>query len=99
MPKFNISIPHALSQDEAKSRLDRFTESVGSSDQVSELEQSWEGNQLNFGFKTYGIHIKGAATVEDQQLDLVGELPMTAIMFKGKIESEIKKIISKLLAA
>lgn len=99
MPKFNVSIPHALHQEEAKQRLDRFAESAGSSDKVSNLEQTWDGNRLHFGFKTYGIQIKGVMTVADNQLDVDGELPFSAMMFKGKIESGVKEMLAKLMSA
>lgn len=97
MPKFHVTVPHSLSQDEAKERLDHFKETAGSSEQVSDLHQSWEGNALHFGFKTYGIPLKGAAEVSEGQLDITGELPFSAIVFKGKIESGIKKVMAKLL--
>lgn len=99
MPKFSVNVPHSLSQEDAKERLNRFTETVGSSGQVSDLEQSWEGDELHFGFKTYGIQLKGSAAVLEDQLKLTGELPFAAMMFKGKIESEIEKVVTKLLSA
>jgi putative polyhydroxyalkanoate system protein len=99
MPKYSVTVPHTLTQEEAKERLGRFTESVGSSDQVSNLEQSWEGNNLRFGFKTFGIQLKGVVAVEDNQLEVDGEMPFSAMMFKGKIESEIQKMLAKLVSA
>ena len=97
MPKFNVTVPHSLSEEEAIERLNRFTETVGNNDQVNSLEQSWEGNTLRFGFKTYGIPLKGAVAVAEGQLDVDGELPFSAMMFKGKIESEIEKMLAKLM--
>ena len=99
MPKFNVSVPNPLSQEEAKARLDRFSEFAAGSGQVSDLEQSWEGDNLRFGFKTYGITIKGLVAVSEQQLDVDGEIPFSAMMFKGKIESEVAKSLAKLVSA
>ncbi len=99
MPKFSVTIPHTLSTEEAVKRLNRFTETVGTNQQVSDLEQSWQGNDLHFGFKTFGIQIRGVSAVCADQLQVSGELPFSAMMFKGKIESEIKKVLAKLLSA
>ena len=98
MPKFQTTVPHTLSQQEAIERMNQFTETVGKSDQVSDLEQSWEDNALHFGFKTYGIPLKGIVTVTDYNLDVNGDLPFSAMMFKGKIEGEIQKVLGKLMA-
>ena len=98
MPKFQTTVPHTLSQQEAIKRMNQFTETIGKSEQVSELEQSWQDNQLHFGFKTYGIPLKGVVTVTEEKLDVNGELPFSAMMFKGKIEGEIQKVLGKLMA-
>lgn len=99
MPKFNISVPHSLGKDEAslrmKNLIDKVEEKYG--DQVSDLEQSWEGDTLNFSFSTFGIKISGAGEVDEAKVDVSGNLPIAAMMFKGKIESDLKTIIEKKL--
>ena len=99
MPKFNVQVPHPLSQEAAREKLNRFADVLGEKfkDQVSDLEQSWEGDTLRFSFKSYGIQLKGGVTVADKQLDVVGDLPFTAMMFKGKIESAIREQLEKLV--
>jgi len=99
VPKFNLDVPHTLSAEEAKSRLQRFSDSLQSKmqDQVKEMEQSWEGDALSFGFKTFGIKIQGRITVHDDRLAVEGDLPFSAMMFKGKIEGEINKELSRLV--
>jgi putative polyhydroxyalkanoate system protein len=99
MPKFNVTVPHPLSQPDARERLNRFADVLGEKfkDQVSDLQQNWEGDTLNFSFKSYGIQLKGGVTVADKQLNVDGELPFTAMMFKGKIESAIKEQLEKLM--
>ena len=99
MPKINLEIPHTLTADEAKERLQRFLEAMQEKFQesLSDLEQSWQGDTLSFGFKTYGIKITGNLQVEDDKVVFDGELPFTAMMFKGKIESEIRKQLERLL--
>ena len=95
MPKINLEIPHQLSAEESRSRLERFTESLPK-DQVSDLEQTWQENTLSFGFKTFGIKIAGDLTAEEQKLLVNVDIPFSAMMFKGKIESEIRKQLERL---
>jgi len=99
VPKFHFEVPHSLTAAEAKSRVERFAESLQSkfSDKVSDLAQSWSGNTLSFGFKTFGIKIIGDITAKDNQLDVNGEIPFTAMMFKGKIESDVKEQLARLM--
>jgi putative polyhydroxyalkanoate system protein len=101
MPKFGVRVPHTLTKDEARSRLERFIDvlTAKSGNQVSDLRQSWEGDTLKFHFKTYGIAIDGGITVAENELDLAGDLPFAAMMFKGKIESEIREQLEKIVAA
>ncbi len=95
MPKINLEIPHQLTAEEARSRLERFTESLPK-DQVSDLEQNWNENTLTFGFKTFGIKIGGDITTENEKLLVCVDLPFSAMMFKGKIETEMKKQLERL---
>lgn len=101
MPKFGVRVPHELSQQEARSRLDRFAERLQQKfeGQVSGLEQSWEGDTLRFQFKTYGIQLTGGIAVTENELNLDGELPFSAMMFRGKIESAIREQLEKLVAS
>jgi len=99
VPKFHLEIPHTLSADEAKSRLERFIESLQArfQNKVSDLEQAWEGNTLSFGFKTFGFKIAGAIASLEKKLEVAGDIPFAAMMFKGKIESEIREQLSRLM--
>ena len=99
MPKFNVSVPHKNNKEQTlekmKSLLEKVTEKFG--DQVKNLEQSWEGDQLNFSFRTFGINITGQGTVDDTNVHIKGTLPLTAMMFKGKIESGLKEQLQKMV--
>lgn len=100
MPKFNVDVPHTLSREEATDRLNRFLDMIRGQlgDQVSDLEEAWDGDALKFSFKTFGIQIKGDVTVADEALKVAGDLPFAAMMFKGKIESQIKEQLAKLVS-
>ena len=100
MPKFNVQVPHSLSQSEARSRLERFADRLQQKfqNQVSELHQSWEDDTLRFRFKTYGIPLDGGITVGENALNVDGNLPFSAMMFRGKIESTIREELERLVA-
>jgi putative polyhydroxyalkanoate system protein len=101
MPKFGVQVPHTLTKEEARSRLERFVEMIEQkyANQVSDLQQSWDGDTLNFHFKSYGIPLNGSIAVGDHELNLSGDLPFAAMMFKGKIESEIRDALQRIVAA
>lgn len=99
MPKFHTRVPHALSDEEVRQRLDGFPDVVREKlqNQVSDLEQSWDGDTLRFRFKTFGIPLSGNIALGDRELVVDGELPLTAMMFKGRIESSIQEQLAKLV--
>lgn len=101
MPKFGVNVPHQLSREDAKSRLVRFVEMLQTNFQgkVSDVNQSWEGDTLKFSFKTFGIQLAGGIEVTDDALKLDGDLPFAAMMFKGKIESDIREQLERIVAA
>jgi hypothetical protein len=99
MPGFDITAPHALGQEPALERLKGFMAKIAERypNQVSNLKEDWNGNVLSFSFTTYGFPIKGTASVEPEQVRLKGDLPLAAMMFKGKIEQSIRDEVAKVL--
>lgn len=100
MPKFDLSVRNPLGREQALSRLQGFSDKLKEkyADQLSELEQAWDGDRLDFSFKTFGIKVAGALNVEEQEVRVAGDLPMTAAMFKGKITSAIEEQLGRLLS-
>lgn len=99
MPQFDVTVPHGQSKDDAHERLKSFSEKVKEhyADMVKDVEQQWEGDTLHFGFKTMGVGIKGDLVVNENDVRVRGDLPFTAMMFKGKIESALRDEITRLL--
>ena len=99
MPKLSLTIPHELDKEQAVERLKegfgRIRETY--SDKVTNLEETWNDSTLTFGFTTFGFKIKGSVAVERSQVEMTGELPFAAMMFKGAIEQQVRDQISKLL--
>jgi hypothetical protein len=99
MPKFHVHVPHTLSAEEARHRLEKFAGILRQKfqDSVSDLDQLWEGDTLQFKFTAYGIPIQGGIAVTDTALQVAGDLPLTAMLFKGRIESAIQEQLAGLV--
>jgi len=99
MPKLTVTVPHQLDQQAATERLQGILAKMKEryEGKISDLHEDWQGNVLNFAFKTFGFNIKGAMHVEPQQVKVDGDLPFAAMMFKGKIEQELQSTLSRWL--
>jgi hypothetical protein len=100
MPGISINTPHALGAEEATNRLKTLFVKLKEEhkDKVSNLEETWNDNKLDYSFSTYGFNIKGDMTVEADEVKVNGNLPFAAMMFKGKIEQSVREQLEKLLA-
>jgi hypothetical protein len=100
MPSLQLTFPHQLGQEEAVARLKNLLSRVQEKyqAQVADLQQTWNGNTLTFGFSTYGFKVGGDVIVEPSEVRLEGQIPIAAMMFKGKIESAIRDQLAKELA-
>jgi hypothetical protein len=97
MPSLKLTFPHQLGQEEAVARLKNLLTRVQEKyqAQVSDLHQAWNGNTLNFSFSTYGFKVSGDVIVQPTEVQLDGQIPIAAMMFKGKIESAIRDQLAK----
>jgi hypothetical protein len=100
MPSLTISVPHSLGAEEAMTRLKHFFEKLKErhQDKMSNLEEQWNGNRLDYAFSTFGFNIKGDLNVEPGEVKVNGSLPFAAMMFKGKIEQSVRDELEKVLA-
>ena len=100
MPSMKIIFPHQLGQPEAVERLKNLLTRVKDKyqDQVSDLKESWNDNTLTFSFSTYGFQVAGDVIVQPTEVQLDGQIPFAAMMFKGKIESALRDQLTKELA-
>jgi len=100
MPGFNIQVSHQLSQENATERLKGFLDKIREryQSQVKDLEELWDGNTLNYSFKTYGFKIQGDVNVESETVTMQGDIPFAAVAFKGKIVQSIQDELEKILA-
>ncbi len=99
MPQFNISVPHGTTKQEATEKVKLLLDKMGEkyAGQIKDLQQDFEGDKLTFSFKTLGIKVSGEGTVDDENIHIKGDLPIAAMMFKGKIESGLRDSIARLM--
>ena len=100
MPKVKVAVPHGLDQKDALERIKTYGERVHKkfAESVKNLEETWEENKCTFAFRTYGMDFSGSMTVLDSEVQVDGNLPFAAMMFKGRIENEVRGELDKLLA-
>jgi hypothetical protein len=100
MPKVKMAIPHSLGQQGALERIKSYSDKVRDkfADSVKNMQEKWEDNRCDFGFRTYGMDFKGSLTVLDSEVQLESDLPFRAMMFKGRIQKEVEEQFGKLLA-
>ncbi len=99
MPSLKMSIPHALGQEAATEKLKSYLNMMleNSKDKVSNLSHSWTDNVLQAAFTTMGFAVKGTMAVQPEQVVIDGTIPFALVMFKGKIESEIREKMTRIL--
>ena len=100
MPQIEVRTPHALPPGEVAERLRRFGEALKKKhgDKVTLLKEEWLGETLDFSLVVQGITISGKLTVSDQQVTVISKVPLTAMLFRGRIEKDIQSGIRDALA-
>ena len=99
MPKINVTVAHQLGQQAAADRLRSFLSRLKEKhqDQVGNLQEEWSDNSLKFGFKSFGFQFQGTGSVSDTDAKIDLDIPFAAMMFKGKIEGEIRDALTRVL--
>lgn len=100
MPSIKVTVPHKLGQEEAARRLKNFIQEMKQQfgSQAKNVQESWNGNTGHFSLEVMGMTLSGTLNIEPDQARMEADLPMAAMMFKGKIESQVRDKISSLLA-
>ena len=100
MPKLNMAVSHRLTQDEAVKRVMNLIKEMKTqfADKINDLHEEWNGNVGKFHFSAMGFPVSGTLTVKTSQVEISGNLPFAAMLFKRKIETTIKDRAETLLA-
>ena len=101
MARFNVSIEHRTSREVAVVKLKGFSDKIRDefAGQVTELTETWddEGNLL-FSFKAMGMKVDGDVITDEASVHVTGNLPFTALPFRGLIEQTIADKIGEALS-
>ena len=99
MAAFSVEVPHNLGKQAATDRLKSLMDHVRSQyeGQVSDMQQKWTDNQLDFSFRTLGFGISGTLTVEEKFVRVEGQLPFAIMAFRGTIENQLRTEMQKAL--
>lgn len=99
MPSLSVKVLHQLPVPEAVNRLQAFLEEVrrDHADRVSNVEGEWSAETLRFGFTAMSMQIRGHLVVSEEHVNVSGNLPFAASLFRGTIESTIREELEKLL--
>ena len=100
MSRLNISVPHALSQQDAMTRIKNLLDKLKTENpgRIDNLREEWADNVGTFSFSAMGFPISGTLAVTPTDVQLSGDLPMAAALFKSKIEATIRDRAAALLA-
>ncbi len=100
MPSLEMSIPHKLTREEARRRIQDLLPKMKNDygDHIKNLHEEWNGDTGSFSFSVMGFAVSGTLTVNDSSVDLDGNLPLAASFFKGKIKSVIEEKAQEVLA-
>jgi putative polyhydroxyalkanoate system protein len=100
MPNLTVSIPHQLSREEARRRVEELVADLlrDYGGMATRVQQSWSGDTLNFDVGAMGMSVSGHVDVEDQLVRLEAAIPFALAMLAGnmreKIEQEGRKLLS-----
>jgi putative polyhydroxyalkanoate system protein len=99
MPSVSVQVAHQLGQAGARAALESFM--TANQDEVNQkitdLQQTWTGNILDYAFKTMGMKISGTLDVQPDSVKVVTQLPLAAMLFKGMVEAQMRENLNKLL--
>lgn len=99
MPKLSFAVPHSLTREEAANRLKNLLERVKAKNPDVEILQENIGEHSGtFAFKAKGFKVSGGLQIEDDKVQVDADLPFAAMLFKGRIESEVRGIMEKSLS-
>ena len=96
----NVTVAHKLTKDEAKTRVSGLLPALRTEfgGMVSDIQERWEGDTLQFGFKARGFSVTGSAEVRPSSVSVEYNLPLLARPFKGQFDSGIRQRLGALLA-
>jgi hypothetical protein len=100
MPRVEMSVAHSVGRDEALRRLKQKVEALEQThgSKAKEVQVEWTDNVLRFTVQAMGFKISGTVTVEEAEVRLQADIPLTALPFKSLVERRVKDDLAQMLA-
>jgi putative polyhydroxyalkanoate system protein len=94
-----LRVPHQLTQAEARQRIENGLGNLARqhAGKVADVQQTWNGNQMNFRFSAMGQAMTGRIDVEPSDVVLNIDLPWLLAMLADKIKPQIQAEATKML--
>ncbi|HRO69744.1 MAG TPA: polyhydroxyalkanoic acid system family protein [Chitinophagaceae bacterium] len=101
MAKLDIEIPHQLRREEALDRIQGMLRKLQEEqkDTIRNVSEKWEGNEGEFSFSAKGFDLSGKIRVEENAVNIIGELPFALSFFKSQISRVIQDKAGALLSS
>ncbi len=95
----SLSIPHRLSSDEARSRIQSTLSGLKNehSARLAQIDERWSGNHMDFRLAVMGQSVTGRVDIRDSTVDLAIDLPWILAVFAEKIRAQVQREGTKLL--
>ncbi len=95
----NLSVPHRLSIDEARTRIQNTLSGLKSQHaaKLAQVDERWSGNHMDFRLAVMGQAVTGRVDVGERTVDLAVDLPWILAMFADKLRGEVQREGTKLL--
>ena len=98
MPKVQGTYPHEMSQEQAVNVVKNAVNQLLDSFEATDVDVTDDGrDNIKFSCKSRGFSIDGKAVIKDNEIDVVVNLPMLAMAFKGLVKAGMDKQIPKYL--
>ncbi len=100
MPVLAVTVPYALSDEEAVRRLQARYEAAKAAyaQHLQGLQEQWGDRGLQCRFSSFGMTFSGSVTVAAGEVSVQLDLPPLAAAFKGVIERRVREELSAILA-
>jgi hypothetical protein len=95
----NLSIPHRLSTDEARTRIQNTLAGLKSQHaaKLAQVQETWSGDHMEFRLAVMGQAVTGRVDVRERSVDLAIDLPWILAMFAEKVRGDVQREGTKLL--
>jgi Putative polyhydroxyalkanoic acid system protein (PHA_gran_rgn) len=95
LTKLTLELSYQIALDEVRQRLEkerlRLTNYLG--EQGGSGAATWDGDTLNFSARLLGSNIEGTLTLADGIASLNANVPFPMLIFRGKLEKRLRKLL------